>query len=175
MNTSPLDTATVSSRADAAPSFEDFVHATSARMMRTAYLITADQDAAADLLQTTYATAFSRWNKVSAADHPLAYVRKMMFRLHLDQRRKKRVVEVHREVEAVASADHTDDRLALLAALASLPVLDRTVVVLRHWEDLSVADTAAQLGISETACRLRCMRALKRLREEFPALNPQEV
>lgn len=55
-------------------------------------------------------------------------------------------------------------RVDLLAALAGLSPLDRAVVVLRYWEDRSVADTATDLGISESAVRTRARRALLRLR-----------
>ena len=42
--------------------------------------------------------------------------------------------------------------------------LDRAVVVLRYWEDRSVAETAAQLGLSVAAVRNRSLRALRSLR-----------
>ena len=42
--------------------------------------------------------------------------------------------------------------------------LDRAVVVLRYWEDRSVADTAAQLGLSVAAVRNRSLPALRSLR-----------
>ena len=41
---------------------------------------------------------------------------------------------------------------------------DRAVVVLRYWEDRSVADTAHDLGLSESVVRTRARRALQRLR-----------
>ena len=52
----------------------------------------------------------------------------------------------------------------LLAALATLPAHDRALLVLRYWEDRSVADTARDLGLTETAVRTRSRRALQRLR-----------
>jgi RNA polymerase sigma factor (sigma-70 family) len=62
-------------------------------------------------------------------------------------------------------------RLDLVAALRSLPPRDRAVLVLRYWEDLSVARTAELLGIREDACRRRAARALARLRTLLPSLN----
>jgi RNA polymerase sigma-70 factor (ECF subfamily) len=49
-------------------------------------------------------------------------------------------------------------------ALDRLPERDREVLILRHLEQLSVADTAAVLGISEGAVKQRHVRALERLR-----------
>jgi DNA-directed RNA polymerase specialized sigma24 family protein len=41
---------------------------------------------------------------------------------------------------------------------------DRAVLVLRYWEDMSVAETAAELHLTEGAVRNRAMRALAVLR-----------
>ena len=56
------------------------------------------------------------------------------------------------------------DRLVLVAALAELAPVDRAVVVLRYWEDRSVAQTAADLGLTEAAVKNRSLRALRALR-----------
>jgi RNA polymerase sigma-70 factor (ECF subfamily) len=51
--------------------------------------------------------------------------------------------------------------------LKELPTRDREVLVLRHLEQLSVAEAAAILGISEGAVKLRHLRALERIRKRF--------
>jgi len=51
------------------------------------------------------------------------------------------------------------------AALKRLSSRDREVLELRHLEQLSVADTAAVLGISQAAVKTRHLRALQRLQE----------
>jgi RNA polymerase sigma-70 factor (ECF subfamily) len=56
-------------------------------------------------------------------------------------------------------------RHRLRAALAQLSERDREVVVLRYLEDLSVADIAAVLGLTEGAMKMRQLRALERLRK----------
>jgi RNA polymerase sigma-70 factor (ECF subfamily) len=50
------------------------------------------------------------------------------------------------------------------AALLRLPERDREVLVLRHLEQLSVAESAAVLGVSPGAVKVRHVRALERLR-----------
>jgi RNA polymerase sigma-70 factor (ECF subfamily) len=55
-------------------------------------------------------------------------------------------------------------RSRVRAALAKLADPDREILVLRHVEQLSYADSAAVLGISETAARQRHVRALRRMR-----------
>jgi RNA polymerase sigma-70 factor (ECF subfamily) len=56
-------------------------------------------------------------------------------------------------------------RQRIREALRRLPERDREVLVLRHLEQLSVADTAAVLGISAGAVKVRHVRALGRLRD----------
>ena len=47
------------------------------------------------------------------------------------------------------------------------------MLVLRYFHDLPVAEVAAQIGLSESACRTRASRALARLRTHFPDLADQ--
>src|SRR5262245_4031838 len=53
------------------------------------------------------------------------------------------------------------------AALARLPERDREVLILRYLEDLTTAEAAAVLGVSEGAVKVRLLRALRRLRDLF--------
>lgn len=153
--------------------FEEFVHATGDRMLRTAVLLCGDRHQAEDLVQSAYATAFARWKLVSRADNPVAYTRQILTRTFLSEKRRKRVAEIPLEYGGDRAAPGPDPtrRLALLAALAGLPRMDRAVLVLRYWEDLTVAETADQLGITESACRTRSSRALARLRTHYPDLS----
>ncbi|MGA8847623.1 MAG: SigE family RNA polymerase sigma factor [Nocardioides sp.] len=160
---------------DSTKDFEEFVHTTGTRMLRTALLLCGDHQQAEDLTQTTYAKVFSRWRLVSRADHPVAYTRSILTRTYLSERRLRRSgeipVESVEDADVASQADAVGLRLALFDALAQLSAPDRTVLVLRYWEDQSVAETAAGLGISESACRTRTSRALARLRTVYPDLE----
>jgi RNA polymerase sigma-70 factor (sigma-E family) len=156
-----------------AASFESFVHATAATMHRTAVLLCGDHHLAEDLTQTTYAKVFASWKRVAGADDPVAYTRKVLVRTFLSHRRLRRSSEHPTEV-LPDTAEHGQDpslRLDLLAALQALAPDDRAVLVLRFWEDLSVADTARLLGTAEPACRQRTARALARIRVLMPDLE----
>jgi RNA polymerase sigma-70 factor (ECF subfamily) len=59
------------------------------------------------------------------------------------------------------------------AALARLAVRDREVLVLRYLEQLSTRETAAVLGITEAAVKVRHVRALQRLGRQL-GLKPRE-
>ena len=56
-------------------------------------------------------------------------------------------------------------RLRVQEALNSLDPLDREVLALRHFEQLSTAETATALGIGKSAASSRYVRALKRLKD----------
>jgi RNA polymerase sigma-70 factor (sigma-E family) len=174
------DTSDELRRLDVGPaSFEEFVLATGDRMHRAALLLCGDHHLAEDLTQATYAKVYAAWSTVSAADSPTAYTRTVLLRTFLSHRRLRRSSE--RPVgelpeTAGLAADEPDPglRLDLLAALRRLSPSDRAVLVLRYWEDLSVAHTAHLLGIRESTCRARASRALARLRTHLPDLVENE-
>jgi RNA polymerase sigma-70 factor (sigma-E family) len=158
-----------------AGSFEELVAMTGDRMLRTAVLLTGDRHEAEDLVQSAYAQAFARWRLVARAENPVAYVRTILTRLFLADRRRKRVAEVAWTPGTDVAAPSIDPalRLSLLDALATLSAEDRALLVLRYFEDLPFPDVAGQLGLSHAACRTRASRALARLRLHFPDLADQ--
>lgn len=156
--------------------FEQFVHGTADRLHRAALLLCGDHHLAEDLTQTTYARVYARWAMVSQTEHPLAYTRTVLMRTFLAHRRLKRSSEHPVDVlpETTAEGPDATVRVDLLVALGQLAPRDRAVLVLRYWEDLSVARTAEILGIRESTCRTRAARALTRLRALLPELTESE-
>lgn len=152
--------------------FTEFVSQQSDRLYRSAYLLTTAPHAAEDLLQNTLAKAFATWSRIRTADDPVAYTHRILLNAFLSERRLRRSSELpvaelpvdHSPATATSEVDVTD-RLTLMAALAELAPLDRAVVVLRFWHDLSVATTAADLHLTESAVKNRTIRSLSRLRE----------
>lgn len=155
--------------------FQAFVAAGGARLFRSACLLTGgDTHAAEDLVQETYGLLYRRWQRVGGLDNPVAYAQTTLVNRFMSTRRKRSNAErpVRRDglgdvMDQPARGDDLPLRVALLAALRSLPPVDRAVLVLRFWEDLSVAETAARLDLSETAVRSRSSRALARVREHL--------
>jgi RNA polymerase sigma-70 factor (ECF subfamily) len=72
---------------------------------------------------------------------------------------------------AVARAETRD---LLIRALEEMSPLDREVLVLRHYEQLSNGDAARLLGIGKTTASSRYMRALRRLGEIYSTLDGAE-
>ena len=133
--------------------FAEFMAARSGQLYRSAYLLTTSQPAAEDILQTALAKAYAAWPRVRRADDPVAYVHGILIKTFLSERRRRSSTElpVAQIFDQPADGASTDqdptDRLALMTALAQLSVTDRAVVVLRFWEDRSVAQTAQDLGL----------------------------
>jgi RNA polymerase sigma-70 factor (sigma-E family) len=163
--------------------FAAFVHATGTQLYRTALLLTADHHLAEDLTQTTYAKVFVSWRRVRKADNPVGYARTILLNSFLSHRRLRRSSEQPgraaeiTETLALQPASDADPttRLDLLTALARLSPTDRAVLVARYWEDRSISETAADLGISEAAVRTRSKRALDRLRPHVADSFPERT
>ncbi|MEY9911350.1 RNA polymerase sigma-70 factor (sigma-E family) [Catenulispora sp. MAP12-49] len=155
--------------------FQAFVAASGARLFRSACLLTGgDTHAAEDLVQETFGLLYRRWQRVCRVDNPVGYAQTTLVNRFVSGRRKRSNTELPAGTggfgDVADRPDRGDDvalRLALLAALRSLPPVDRAVLVLRFWEDLTVAETAARLNLSDTAVRSRSSRALARVRDRL--------
>ncbi|MCD4524479.1 SigE family RNA polymerase sigma factor [Nocardioides sp. cx-173] len=147
-------------------SFEEFVTARRAALLRTAYLLTGHPDDAEDLLQVSLAKAYPHWRRLS--DRPEPYVRRIMARESVDRWRARRWRETLTAlpVEPATSdeSDAHDRRLELARALQALSPRQRAVVVLRYFDDLTERETARLLGISVGTVKSHAREALARLR-----------
>jgi RNA polymerase sigma-70 factor (ECF subfamily) len=68
------------------------------------------------------------------------------------------------------AAVRAEIKVRLQEALNSMDPLDREVLALRHFEQLSPAETAQVLGIKEKAAGMRYVRALRRLKDILTSL-----
>jgi RNA polymerase sigma-70 factor (sigma-E family) len=137
-------------------------------LVRLAFGLTGDRWAAEDIAQATLARAYVAWRRVSRADDPDAYLRRILVNTSNRRFRRPRVTEQSGdppETAVAGPADQVDERTALLAALRQLPPRQRAVVVLRYWEDLTDAQIGAALGCSPGTVRSQLSRALAKLRE----------
>lgn len=156
-------------REDQHRAFTEFATALTPRLFRTALLMCGDWHLAEDLVQTTLAKLYVHWPKVERSAIPEAYAQRSLTNAFLSHKRVRR----NSELPSIDLADRpvtggsVTDRLELFEALRKLDALDRAVVVLRYWEDRSVAETAIEVGLSDGAVRTRASRALALLRAEL--------
>ena len=147
--------------------YTELVHACWPGLYRTAYLLLGDRAEAEDLVQTALAKTYASWSKVRDLEAAPGYARTTMVNTATSWfRRRSWRNERPTEVLPERTARDLDpsDRPALVAALAQLPPRQRAVVVLRFYDDLSVAETATALSVTEGTVKSQTSEALAKLR-----------
>jgi RNA polymerase sigma-70 factor (sigma-E family) len=146
--------------------FTEFVVASWPSLYRTAYLLLGDRGLAEDLVQTALSKTYASWGRVRELDAARGYARTTLVNTASSWFRKRSWRAEH-PTETIESGSYDDDptlRPDLAAALARLAPRQRAVVVLRFYEDLSVAETAHALHCSEGTVKSQTSDALANLR-----------
>jgi RNA polymerase sigma-70 factor (sigma-E family) len=153
--------------------FDEFVVGRSPALLRTAVLLLGDRNDAEDLLQTALLRVARHWSR--ALENPDAYTRRVLVNLAHDhaRRRRRHPESLNGVPDGPSPQIASEGRDELLSALRALPERQRATIVLRFWEDLSVAETAALLGCSEGTVKSATSKALARLRDvlDVPAVT----
>jgi RNA polymerase sigma-70 factor (sigma-E family) len=161
--------------------FSAFVVAHRVGLLRFSCLLAAgDTQLAEDLVQTALARLYVAWPRVRRTGAENAYARRIIINAHTDEVRLSRrhrehsVADVPEDLPVVPAGRLPDgiDGDGIRAALAALPPRMRAAVVLRHWMDLSVTETAGLLRCSEGTVKSQTAKAIARLRELLSAPGP---
>ncbi|WFE38303.1 SigE family RNA polymerase sigma factor [Micromonospora sp. WMMD998] len=167
--------------------FREFVAARSGALLRTAYLLAGDWATAEDLLQTALTKTYLAWKRLGGIDAIEPYARRVLVNTSTSWWRRRwhgeRPTEVLPERAGVDEIEQQLDRDALWRHLQALPARQRAVLVLRFYEDMSEAQTAALLEISPGTVKSQTSRALNTLRRRLgseaalglPAETPAEA
>jgi RNA polymerase sigma-70 factor (sigma-E family) len=151
--------------------FREFVAARSPALLRTAYLLTGDWATAEDLLQTALTKIFLAWKRLGEIEAVEPYARRVLVNTSISWWRRRwhgeRPTEVLPERAAPDRVDEQLERDALWRHVKALPARQRAVLVLRFYEDLSEAQTAATLNISTGTVKSQTSRALNTLRQRL--------
>ena len=161
--------------------FAAYMTARQPSLLRTAYLLSGDRHTAEDLVQTAFAKLYLSWDRVQRRELVDGYVRRILVNEHNSLWRrpfKRREVVSHDLPDTHASDRHDHgESAALWEFVQTLPRKQRAVIVLRYYEDLSEAETAAVLGISVGTVKSQASRALAAMRSrvhDHPELSPRE-
>ncbi|HSZ41497.1 MAG TPA: SigE family RNA polymerase sigma factor [Trebonia sp.] len=152
-----------------AAELECFLAERADHLLRTAVLLTGSREAGEDLLQTAVERLLRKWRRFDG--DPEGYLRRTLCNLAIDGYRRAGVWRQKEHLLRVGpwqAPDETggvDLRDALVRLLLRLPARQRAVLVLRFWEQLTDAETAAVLGCAEGTVRSAASRGLARLRE----------
>lgn len=147
---------------------EVFLRAHLPRLVQFAYALSGNTADAEDLAGTAILAALPKWSTISGS--PYAYVRQAVLNQHLSGiRAQTRHRRLQTPPQPDVSADGTgqvDERLAVGAALDLLADPQRTVLVLRYFEDLSVTEVARILNRPEGSIRRITHEGLTALRAQ---------
>ena len=157
-----------------------------------------DEDAAVDIVQEAMLKLTENYSGKPAGELPMLFQRILQNAIH-DHFRRQKVRSTwttllsalgHRDekdddydpletlqpkTESNAPADpaaHAEQRQTMRIieqALARLPARQREAFLLRYWEELDVAETAAAMGCSEGSVKTHCSRAVRALAEMLKA------
>ncbi len=155
--------------------FASYVAAVRARLRRQAYLLCGDWYEADDLVQDALVAVYRRWPALVRRTELDGYTRTVLLRRFLSVRRHLRW---HREISQATPPDRPQQRddtveehIWLTARLRRLPPRQRAVLVLRFYNDLSIAQTAAVLGVSPGTVASQTHKALAALRANGAGLR----
>ncbi|GIM91605.1 SigE family RNA polymerase sigma factor [Paractinoplanes toevensis] len=149
---------------------EDYVEYVKAKipaLRRLAYVLAGDPHRADDLVQQTITTLFVKWRRAQTADNLDAYVRTMLVRTFLDEKRRAwSRVRLFRDTPEPPPYEEggAEDREVVRAALGQVPRRQRAVLVLRFFYDLPVEEVAGALGCSAGTVKSQTARGLATLR-----------
>ena len=156
--------------------FTAFVTSSSAYLGRTAYLLTGSRDLADELVQEALTRTYAAWERVRLED-ATGYARRVLVNLSIDHRRRRRPVpaEWADPPSDEWPHDRVGDRDEVARMLATLTPRQRSIVVLRYFDDYTEAQTAECLGISVGAVKSACSRALAGMRARYAPMREGDL
>jgi RNA polymerase sigma-70 factor (sigma-E family) len=154
--------------------FGEFVAEALPGLLRFGHVLTGDPQEAEDLVQEALARSLRRWRWVRGED-AVPYVRRTMINTHISRWRswqsRVRLGGLPDGCADDPGLRRSDDWDLVRRALARLPVRQRTVLVLRYYEDLPDATIADMMGCAPVTVRSQAARGLAALRSLLgPAL-----
>jgi RNA polymerase sigma-70 factor (sigma-E family) len=151
--------------------YTEYVEAKLPWLRRVAYLLCQDWHGADDLVQTAITRLFASWPRARRVDNLDGYVRTILVRAFISERRTswfRRVAlpgtAAEETVAAAGPATDLDTALDMREALAVIPPRQRATLVLRFYCDLDVEQAAIALGCSAGTVKSQTSKGLAALR-----------
>ena len=150
-------------------------------LVRLAVLMVGDMATAEDVVQDAFEQLHRRWRTLRKQSSALDYARSAVLNGSRSVLRRRSVARRH--AARISASSHQDadaavgfeQRSELIEAFRRLPARQREVLALRYYVDMSVADAAATLHISEGAVRSTASRGLDALARILPSRSSKEA
>jgi RNA polymerase sigma factor (sigma-70 family) len=143
-------------------SFEAAYSSLFVRAAKVAYRLLGDGAAAEDVAAEALARAYVNWSRIEGLANRDGWVLRVASNLAIDASRRR--VPRSAPAEPLDATEATTLRLALVAALNSLPRRQRQAVILRYLTGLGSDEVAAVLGVSAGTASTHLRRGLEGLR-----------
>lgn len=154
--------------------FREFVTSRGRALLHAAYLLTGNLADAEDLVQSALAKTYQAWGRIEDRKALDGYVRRAMVNTHISWWRRRRLDEYPTdEVPELPIADtsgNSELHDTLQRAIDRLPQRMRAAVVLRFFEDMTEAEVADVLGVSQGTVKSTVSRAVAKLRTDADLL-----
>ncbi|GAB3934142.1 hypothetical protein GCM10029976_042670 [Kribbella albertanoniae] len=148
--------------------YAEFALVAARRMCRTAYLMCGDWHRAEDATQDALVKVYRRWRHLKRGGGLASYAHRVVMSAVLDHvgRKRRKIVDGMGDVDLAAPEEMTavDNRVVVVQALSMLPPGPRACVVLRHYADFTVEQTAEVLGTGVGSVRSQAASGLAQLR-----------
>ena len=150
------------------PELEDVYREHRLALLRLAYLLIGSREQAEDIVQSAFVTGLRHWDRIQ---QPLPYLKRAVVNLANDTHRRRfrdhfrlpQFITAH-PPDAVTAIPEVDEAWA---HVRRLPVVQRTVIVLHYYEDLSLVEISRMMSRPAATVRSDLRRALDRLRKEL--------
>jgi RNA polymerase sigma-70 factor, ECF subfamily len=155
--------------------FEQVVRTRERMVLAAAWRLLGSVDDARDAAQEVFLRLFRQWPRLPADARIEAWLYRVTVNVCFDVRARRRAtVEVPDDLTnqspgAQAEIEARERRDMLIAALARLPERERTAIVLREIEELSTAEVAEAMGVSEATVRSQISMGRARLKKLLEA------
>ena len=153
------------------PTSAEILETAAPGLLRLAVMLTGSREDAEDLLQATLLRTHRHADRLEVMAAPAAYLRRVMLNEHVSAgRRRARRVRTTVLPSGVEAQPTADDRGGIEARdevwrwLATLSLAQRSVLVLRYYEDLPDVEIARALGVPSSTVRSHAARGLAALR-----------
>jgi RNA polymerase sigma-70 factor (sigma-E family) len=156
--------------------FESFVRARHRELLRFGRALTGSAEDGADLVQDALASTLAAWDRVESKGDPEGFVRRTMVNRNISiwRRRDRERARVRLAMQPPVERDEAWP-IAVWQAIRALPPRQRTVIALRFYLDLPVAEAAAYLKCSEGTVKSQTAKAMAKLRAALRDVESDSV